>query len=168
MLEGWSEYYLLTGTAAASLIGLLFVVITLTTGRRRSTVLLGASLYMSPVLLHLAFVLVLSAAALAPIPTQRGFGLVLLAIALLGLGASVRVIVGLRKLSDPTPHWSDLWWYGAGPAVIYLTLAAASIAIHLSSHSGILALAAGTIALLLISIHNAWDLVIWTAPRPDE
>jgi hypothetical protein len=38
MLEGWKDYFLLVGSAAAALIGLLFVVVTLTAGRELGTV----------------------------------------------------------------------------------------------------------------------------------
>jgi hypothetical protein len=46
MFEGWGEFYLMAGSAAAVLIGLLFVVLTLMHDRPRSTVLMGSKLYM--------------------------------------------------------------------------------------------------------------------------
>ena len=76
MFDGWGDFYFLTGSAAGGLIGLLFVVMTLTSNMERSTVLVGTSLYTSPVLLHFALVLVLSAAALAPAFTPHGLGLI--------------------------------------------------------------------------------------------
>src|SRR5258706_1121999 len=66
MFEGWGEFYLLAGSAAAVLIGLIFVVMTLMQDRPRSSVLSGSKLYMGPVVLHVTFVLVLSGAALVP------------------------------------------------------------------------------------------------------
>ena len=44
MFEGWGEFYLLTGSAAAVLIGLIFVVISLLQDRSRATVLKGSLL----------------------------------------------------------------------------------------------------------------------------
>ena len=166
MFEGWGEFYLLVGAAAATLIGLLFVVVTLTSDRERSSVLHAASLYMSPVVLHLAFVLVLSAAALAPLLSATGFGLVCAALAGIGLGVSVRVTLGIRRSTlASTPHWSDAWCYGVAPACLYLGLAAVSATAlaHAAATPG--ELAAATIGLLLISIRNAWDLVTFLAPR---
>ena len=62
MFEHWGEFYLVVGGAAAVLIGLIFVVMTLMSDRPRSSVLEGSKLYMGPIVLHLAFVLVLTAA----------------------------------------------------------------------------------------------------------
>jgi len=66
MFEHWGEFYLLAGSAAAVLIGLICVVVTLMQDKPRSTMLAGAQLYMGPVVLQVSFVLVLSAAALTP------------------------------------------------------------------------------------------------------
>jgi hypothetical protein len=166
VFKDWGDFYFLTGSAAAGLIGLLFVVMTLTSNRDRSTVLAGTSVYTSPVVLHFALVLVLSASALAPALTPRGFSLISGAIALVGFAAAVRVIAGIRSSTmQPTPHWSDVWWYGVGPAVIYLLLLGVSAAIWSGQARAPLGLGVGVLSLLLISIHNAWDLVTWLAPR---
>ena len=66
MFEGWKEFYLMAGGAAAVLIGLIFVVISLMQDRSRSSVLQGSRLYMGPIVLGVCFVLVLCAGALAP------------------------------------------------------------------------------------------------------
>ena len=58
MFEHWGEFYLLTGSAAAVLIGLIFVVVTLMQDKPRSTMMAGLRLYMGPVVLHVSFVLV--------------------------------------------------------------------------------------------------------------
>jgi hypothetical protein len=49
MFDRWDEFYLLAGSAAAVLIGLIFVVMTLMQDRPRSSVLAGSKLYMGPV-----------------------------------------------------------------------------------------------------------------------
>ena len=61
MLQGWDNFYYLIGSAAASLIGLLFVVMTLTAGRERSRILRGVGLYMMPTVVHFGVVLSVSA-----------------------------------------------------------------------------------------------------------
>ena len=47
MFEGWGEFYLLAGSAAAVLIGLIFVVVTLMQDRPRSAIMAGSRLYMA-------------------------------------------------------------------------------------------------------------------------
>src|SRR5206468_4428801 len=66
MFEGWENFFLMVGGAAAVLIGLIYVVISLMHDRPRSSVLAGSRLYMGPIVLGVSFVLILSAAALTP------------------------------------------------------------------------------------------------------
>ena len=66
MFEGWGNFYFLLGSASASLIGLMFVVTTLTRGSERSQVERGQRLFMTPTVFNFASVLTLSAVALAP------------------------------------------------------------------------------------------------------
>ena len=66
MFEGWDNFYLMIGPAAVGLIGLLFVVVTLTAGFERSRAIRGQALYLTPTALHFAMVMVISAVAMAP------------------------------------------------------------------------------------------------------
>ena len=163
MLEGWGEYYLITGPSAAVLIGLLFVVITLTAGKDRSAMMTGQHLSMGPVVLHISLVLVISAAAVVPHLPPVWLALIIGAIALWGLIRSWRVVVGIR--GSNAPHWSDVWCYGVVPFGLYLLLGGSVLGIWAQRPAGPELLAAVVMALLLISIRNAWDLVTWLAPR---
>jgi lysylphosphatidylglycerol synthetase-like protein (DUF2156 family) len=166
MFTGWDNFYFLIGSAAGGLIGLLFVVVTLTAGFERSHALRGASLYMTPTAVHFAAVLCMSAVALAPgLPTSATaaiFGL----IGLVGFANAVRACVGITTYSPAAgpPLWSDVWMYGVVPATIYLGLCAASLAIGARAEWAPHGLAALLLILLLAGIRNAWDLVTWIAP----
>jgi hypothetical protein len=165
MFQGWDSFYLLIGGAAGALIGLLFVVETLTAGVERDKALIGASVYVTPCVFHFAVVLGVSAVALAPRLADWLEGLAVAAAALAGLIYSVRVALGIRsgKLETP-PHWSDFWYYGVAAAGVYLALGAAALSSACGWPFGPDAVAAVTVALLLLSVRNAWDLVTWLAP----
>jgi hypothetical protein len=168
MFEGWGEFYLLAGSAAAVLIGLIFVVVTLMQDRPRSSVLTGSKLYMGPIVLHVSFVLVLSAAALSHGINPTEFAIVSGAIAIWGFARGVFVTRGIRSLAGPdAPHWTDAWCYGVIPAVLYLLLAVVALGFWCERAWAPHGVAAVVVALLLVSIRNEWDLVIWLAPRPD-
>ena len=170
MFEGWGDFYLLAGSAAAVLIGLIFIVMTMMQDRPRSRVLAGSRLYMGPVVLHMSFVLVLSGAALVPRIDPRGFALIACLAALWGLAKGVEVTAGIRRLAfgnDP-PHWSDMWFYGLIPAALYLALTVAALAVAGGQGWAGDAIAAVIVALLLVGIRNEWDLVTWIAPRADD
>ena len=167
MFEGWSEFYLMAGGAAAVLIGLIFVVISLMQDRSRESVLAGSRLYMGPIVLGVSFVLVLSAAALMPHIEHRQFALIAAAVALWGLVRGIMSSVGIRDLKDEV-HWTDLWFYGVIPCALYLSLGAVAWAFWQDLEWARPALAAFVTAGLLLAIRNEWDLITWIAPRPES
>jgi hypothetical protein len=168
MFTGWDNFYFLIGSAAAGLIGLLFVVVTLTAGFERSRALRGATLYMTPTALHFALVLTMSAVAVAPQLSPATTEALLGLAALTGLAHAVRACIGISGPSiDPESptHWSDFWTYGALPAAIYVLLLANDAALALGARWAAETMAALALALLLVGIRNAWDLVTYIAPR---
>src|SRR5215217_133721 len=112
MFEGWGEFFFMVGSSAAALIGLMFIVVTLTAGRDRKQIEAGKHLYTSPIVFHLAAILLLSGAAIAPTIQGVLFAVLSGAIVLLGLGLSVRSAIGVwrMKLSGPDSFF-DMWWY---------------------------------------------------------
>ena len=166
MFQGWDSFYLLIGSAAAGLIGLLFVVATLTANRDAASAMRGARIFMTPTVFHFAVALVISALALAPRLTSHAAGLLVAAAALVGLVYSVAVTVALGRGEAPeTSHWSDLWCYGVAPAAIYVGLAAMAVALWVGAPCAAPGLAVLQLILLLAAVRNAWDLVTWLAPR---
>src|SRR4030095_5087321 len=113
MFEHWGEFYLMAGSAAAVLIGLIFVVISLMQDRSRSSVLSGTRLHMGPIVLGISFVLVLSAAALTPHIERLAFGAITAAVAVWGMARALISSVGIRRLKEV--HWTDFWFYGVVP-----------------------------------------------------
>jgi len=168
MFSHWGEFYLLAGSAAAVLIGLIFVVVTLMSDRPRSSVLMGSRLYMGPVVLNVSFTLVLSAAALVKGMTPGAFAIICGAVAVWGLVRGVLTIAGIRGLSgEDAAHWTDVWFYGVIPSVLYAVLAAVAGAFWSEARWAEYGVAAVIMAILLVTIRNEWDLVTWLAPKPD-
>jgi len=166
MFDQWGEFYLLVGSAAAVLIGLIFVVISLMQDRSRSTVLIGSRLYMGPIVLGVSFVLVLSAAALAPGIDNRQFAAVTAVVALWGLARAIMSSIGIARLKEV--HWTDFWFYGAAPTGIYLALAAIAVAFWQDCECSRVGVAVVITAMLLLAIRNEWDLITWIAPRSSQ
>lgn len=166
MFEGWGEFYLLAGTSASVLIGLIFVVISLMQDRPRSSVLSGSRLYMGPIVLSVSFVMVLSAAALMPHITPMQFAALAAAVALWGMARGIPSAAGIARLKDEV-HWTDLWFYGVAPSAIYLALGAVALAFRQGWPCARAGLAATVTALLLLAIRNEWDLITWIAPRSE-
>ena len=164
MFAAWEPFYQMTGEVAATLIGLLFIVVTLTSARPSSGVTSGMRLFTTPTLFHLVSVLVVSAIILAPDGEDRPRAALVSAWAMLGLIYAIGRFVGLRRIPDPT-HWSDPWYYGVAPSGVYLALVAAAASAWAGLPHAVSFIAVCLMALLLVTIRNAWDLVTWLAPR---
>jgi hypothetical protein len=169
MFEHWGEFYLLAGSAAAVLIGLIFVVVTLMQDRPRSTMLAGGKLYMGPVVLQVSFVLVLSAAALTPDISARDYAMITAAVAIWGLFRAVQSAIGITQLhwEEEPPHWTDKHFYGVLPTWLFLGLGLVAWGFWTEANWAVHGIAAAVTAILLLAIRNEWDLVTWLAPRGD-
>ena len=168
MFEGWGEFFLLVGSAAAVLIGLIFVVITLMQGRSRESVLAGSKLYMGPIVLGVSFWLALSAAALTPGITPPVFAAIAAVIAIWGLVRGLMSSVGIgrrTRIGNENIHWTDLWFYGVIPSAIYVAVGMVAVAFWRDLWWAKYGLGLAMIAGLLLAIRNEWDLITWIAPQ---
>ena len=78
-------------------------------------------------------------------------------------------IRGIRALTgNDKPHWTDVWFYGAIPSLLYVSLGVVSFAAWRGLSWATQGVAAVITAGLLLCIRNEWDLVTWLAPRPDS
>jgi hypothetical protein len=170
MFEGWEKFFLMVGGAAAVLIGLIYVVISLMHDRPRSSVLAGSRLYMGPIVLGVSFVLFLSAAALTPGITSGWYAAIAGVVALWGLARGIMSIAGLSGLvgKEREVHWTDTWFYGIFPSLLYLAMGAVALAFWQGWNWAHYGLAAVLTAGLLLAIRNEWDLITWIAPRADS
>lgn len=168
MFEGWTEFYLLVGAADGALIGLLFVVTTLSAGMHIGGEMLsrGAAFYMTPTLFHFVAVLVLSALATVPHVTGFWYAAVLALWSVAGALYAGAMGVAMRQNRLPdSGHWNDVWGYGILPAAMYLGLIAAAWLSFREAPQAPYAIAIGLVVLMVIGIRNAWDLVMFIVPR---
>jgi hypothetical protein len=166
MFYGWDSFFQITGEGAATLTGLMFVVVTLSERRDRSQMLRAASIYLTPTVLHFAIVLTISAVSEAPRLTVGSRAVLVGVAALTGLGNGVWACIGMarRTLGAAPPHWSDFWLYGVAPTVLYSALFGTAIAIGVEAPWAVHAMAAVLLVLLLLGVRNGWDLITWMAP----
>lgn len=163
VLKDWHEFYLLTGTAAAAFVALLFVAASIGVGFLTPDRAAASRVYMSPVVFHFTSVLFLSLVTLIPAHAHLPLGL------LIGVNAGVGVvgsaIICRRVISHLEADWIDRIAYGAAPLVAYAAIIFA--AALLSRKSGLAGdvLAAAVVLLLLANIRNAWDLTLAMARR---
>ncbi len=133
MFHGWENFFYLVGSAAGTLIGIMFIVITLTAGHEPRRVSRGAPVYVTPIVFHFAVVLVVSAIAEVTGLSLTALALVLGVSAVAGLAYSLTTTIRLcrKGWEDPIPGWSDKCFYGFFPTTIYLALLRAAGAVWL-------------------------------------
>jgi hypothetical protein len=165
MLAQWHEFYAVLGTAAAALIALLFVAVSIATSvltpepeSRGNT-----STYLSPVVFHYANALFLSLIALIPTQTLESFGLVIGA-ASIG-SATYSIVIAVRVHRNSISDIADRLCYGAIPALCYATGPVVALLLFEEKPAGLNLLAGAALLLLVVNIRNAWDLMISLAQR---
>lgn len=167
MFDGWQSFFGVLSSASATLIGLLFVVVSLTSGRPAPASTTGTQLFMSPVVFHFVSVLAISALALAPGDEEIFKCLLMTGWGIVGLVYSGALALRIWRWHNAT-HWSDFWYYGVAPTLAYLALCASNAATWLHAPHAAFFEGLSLLALLIVAIRNAWDLVTWLAPRRDN
>jgi hypothetical protein len=164
-LSAWSNFYVMTGSAAAALTGLMFVVITLVTGERSRTTRDGLATFSTPTVLHFGAVLLISAILCAPWHSLLHVAIVAGLCGLVGLGYAVRIAFRAAKLSTYKPDLEDWICYTVLPLVAYGAILGAAIGLSAAPANALFAFAGGVILLIFTGIHNAWDVVTFVTIR---
>jgi hypothetical protein len=161
LLHDWHDFYVLVGTASATLVGLMFVAVSIGTAIFNEERSAGVTAFITPTVMH--FAAVLFACLLGTMPTQTwatlsGFlGAGALVGSIYSGGLVVQMIIRRRFKVD----LSDRLFYSFLPLVGYaLALVAAALLLVQSAASANL-IAAAVLILLLAGIRNAWDMMVW-------
>ncbi len=167
-LATWQNFYVIIGSAAAALTGLMFVVITLIMGTRarRSSGTLAA--FGTPNVVHFGVALLVAAILSAPWPALWNAGLLL---GLSGLGGVTYVVIVVRRArrqTDYQPVLEDWLWHTVFPLISYTALVVAAIVLLGNPAPALFVIAAVTLLLLFTGIHNAWDTVTYLAVQLSE
>jgi hypothetical protein len=168
-LAQWHDFYVLIGTAAGTLVGLLFVAATIRAGVFSGDRQAPRRVFLSASVVHFAGVLVASLIVLVPTASWILLGVMVLACGLTGLayyGLALRDAArdGLLANMD----MEDRIWYAALPVIAYLAETVAAIMLISAFEPGCAVLAASMGMLLVVGIHNAWDITVWTITRRQE
>jgi hypothetical protein len=163
-MKEWESYFVLTGTGAVTLIGLLFVVITLGTARAERGDMGLLKIFVTPTLVHFGVVLLIALLALSPEGDSliMPFGL----IGVLGLFYTLNIAVKAARHDD---LFSEAWLFHAViPIACYLGIITAACLGANSTKQAYLVLRAVSALLLLAGMRNAWAVAIDIAQRKSK
>jgi hypothetical protein len=164
-LAAWSNFYVITGSSASGLTGLMFVVITLVAGQERvmKSMRDGVETFSSPTVVHFCAALIISATLSAPWPSLVGPGIVLAILSLSGTVYGSRVMFRMGRRTAYRPEFDDWFWYAIFPVTAYIAIFVASLELFRAPTYALYVVAGGTIALIFTGIRNAWDVVTFIA-----
>jgi hypothetical protein len=169
MLNGWSDFFTLTGSAGATLLGLLFVVVTLGTQLSKSRKLDVAHAVLTPALVSFAGVLLQSMVALAPWQSNVPSGVIFVVLGIAGFiyrihAVRVRSRLHLSAIQRPI----DWIFHNAVPVVASVILISGGAGLIAGAAFAPFAIA-GTSTLLLVSgIYRTWGETLALIELPDE
>jgi hypothetical protein len=161
-LVEWREFYLLVGTAAATLMALMFVVVSLrppTIGTRENE-----RAFMTPVIVYFSAGIFVPGLMLTPGLPPRVLSV---ALGLTGVGGLVylawaRVLYQWRVSKLPMDDWI---FFVALPALGFALFLPGAVGVWMRAPFALYAVEASVLLFLLIGIRNAWDLVLWISSR---
>jgi len=170
-LAQWSNFYVIMGSSAGALTGLMFVVIVLTrdfqsgSGARTSH---ARRSFATPTIVHFTAVLSLAGVLSMPGVTRAAMGIILL-----GAGAGLLAYVYFvarrgRHLEVYQPDLEDHAFHFILPSVAYASVVVAGASAWASPSTSLYFVAASMIGLLIIGIHNAWDSAVWMVMRSES
>jgi hypothetical protein len=159
MFHPWETFYLLTGTSAAALVGVMFIVTTLTIEIGTEQVNRGIAVYENPIIFHLCATLVASALAIVPDTLLTEVAILLVALGIAGIVYSALTLWRTLETTEfYEPTLSDRIFYGLLPCLLYVLMTAGAVALLMGSDFAAEAIRAAALLLLLTSIRNAWDM----------
>jgi hypothetical protein len=169
LLNPWSSFYILTGSASAGLVGLMFVVITLVMGTERVRKSPdGISTFSTPTVVHFGAALFSSASLSVPWHSMLGPAVLLGLAGLCGVVYVVRLVARTKRLGNYDADAEDWIWYNILPFAAYGAILAGAIMLAKMPVDALFVLAGGVATLIFIGIHNAWDIVTFIVIGSDQ
>jgi hypothetical protein len=162
VLTEWHDFFVVLGAAAGTLIGAMFVVVSIAGGLVKESEL-TSRIFVTPTIVHLSFVLMSCAFTLVPSLGRSPYGASAGVAGIVFLGYAGRNMFHIRRRREVV--WSDHLWYSVCPVLAYLLVIIGAI-LMLEATPGAVETFALALALLVVSgIRNAWDLILFFLER---
>ena len=157
MLDRWSDFFTLTGSAGATLLGLLFVVVTLGTNLSISRKLDVTHAVLTPALYSFAGVLAQSMVALTPWTSSLPSGVIFVLLGIVGLIYRINAVLRRRSLNlRAIQRTIDRIFHNLVPIVASLTLIAGGAGMTVGAAFAPYAIAGSGALLLFSGIYRTW------------
>ena len=162
-LAAWESFYVIVGSSAAALTGLMFVVVALIADQQAARSTNEIAAFGTPTVVHFCAALLMAAVLSAPWHSLANCGIVLGILGAAGVVYLVRVLQLAMRQTGYKPVLEDWLWHTILPFLSYATYLAAAFGLATHTAGALFAIGASTLLLVFIGIHNAWDTVTYIA-----
>lgn len=161
-MDDWDNFYLLAGGTAGTLIGLIFIVITLGIEHRHSGDSDRTHRFVTPILVHFTSLLVIALVMVAPTSAStRAAALGVIGCAGLAYVMNLALVSRRRDKSDE----QELIWDVLLPIASYALIATAAAAWALQASFANAIGAVAVVILLITALRNSWMITLAIAGR---
>jgi cytochrome bd-type quinol oxidase subunit 2 len=168
LLREWETFFFIVGSSAAALTGLQFVVIALGAQANITHDQEAVHAFATPNIVHFCGVLTIAALMTVPGLTASALATVLVVFGLIGVLYVTMVALRARRQTGYEPVLEDWLWHACFPMLSYAALLITGIATYRHAGGALYFVAALTMILLFIGIHNAWDSAVYISTRGRE
>jgi hypothetical protein len=165
LFHDWHDFYLLIGTASATLVGLMFVAASIGSSVFSEQNRSALQAFLSPTVVDFAAALFICIAVTIPSQTWLTLGLLLTAGGIAGLVYAGRVWIEMIVRRRYNVDMVDRLFYATIPLVGYLLVLASGVLLLLGKAWSSEITAAAIVVLLFAGIRNAWDMTTWIMMR---
>jgi hypothetical protein len=163
-LRGWQYFYFMAGGAAAALIGLMFVALSLGMGVLSRMISDEAKAFVTPSVIYFVTVLFIACVMLVPTATPSLVGVLVGGAGVLGLGQTFRHVRSLIRAAKRNQDFTLFDWITQVilPLGMYASLVVVMGALVMSQwDAAFMVLWAASVLLLICAVSNTWSLVVW-------
>jgi hypothetical protein len=164
-LAGWENFYVIVGSSAGALTGLMFVVIALTRDLQTPRSTRASRSFATPTIVHFTTALSLASVLSMPRLTRGAMGVILLAVGAALLAYVGRVLYHSRRIEVYQPDLEDKLFHIWFPALAYASILVAGAVSWATPDTSLYMVGGSMLALVVIGIHNAWDSAVWMISR---
>lgn len=161
ILSQWESFYVIVGSSAGVLTGLMFVVIALVAESSVPRTPETVNAFGTPNVIHFVAALLLSAISSAPWTRMQDPAHLIGATAIAGVVYVLVVMRRMRRQSGYKPVLEDWAWHLVLPLIAYTALFVGAAGVSHDQTWALFLIGGVVLLLLFIGIHNAWDTVTY-------
>jgi hypothetical protein len=160
VLAPWANFYVIIGSSAAAMTGLMFIVITLIAQLEVArSAPDGLATYSTPTVVHLCASLLGAVILSAPWLELTHVAALLGLVGVIGVAYVLFLMNRMRRRTTYRPVLEDWIWYASLPLTSYATIAGAASMLPTTPAKALFPIGGALVLLIFIGIHNSWDIV---------